>query len=165
MAPHRIRAALPEDAQRIADIYNPYVRDTAISFEEAVVSADTMADRMAKVREAGLPWLVAEHDAKVVAYAYATRWRERHAYRYSVECTVYAAPESRGTGVGQALYEVLFPGLKAAGLHAVIAVIALPNPSSIALHERFGMRQVAHFRQVGFKFGQWHDVGNWQVVF
>lgn len=165
MAQHHIRPALPEDAPRIADIYNPYVRDTAISFEEAAVSAEAMADRMAKVRQAGLPWLVAEHAGEVVAYAYATRWRERHAYRYSVECTVYAAPECRGTGVGQALYEVLFPGLRAAGLHAVIAVIALPNPSSIALHERLGMRKVAHFTQVGFKFGQWHDVGNWQIVF
>ena len=164
MAQHHIRPALPEDAPRIADIYNPYVRDTAISFEEAAVSAEAMADRMAKVREASLPWLVAEHAGEVVAYAYATRWRERHAYRYSVECTVYAAPECRGTGVGQALYEVLFPGLRAAGLHAIIAVIALPNPSSIALHERLGMRKVAHFTQVGFKFGQWHDVGNWQIV-
>ena len=82
-----------------------------------------------------------------------------------MECTVYTAAECQGQGVGRALYGVLLPALKAAGYHAVVAVIALPNPASVALHERFGMRKVAHFPQVGFKFGQWHDVGNWQVVF
>ena len=160
-----IRAAEVDDASRLAEIYNPYVLETSISFEEAPVSPDEMAGRIQKVRQAGLPWLVAEHDGTLVGYAYATRWRERHAYRFSVECTVYTAAACQGRGVGRALYDVLFPMLQAAGYHAVVAVIALPNPASIALHERLGMRKVAHFPQVGFKFGQWHDVGNWQVVF
>jgi L-amino acid N-acyltransferase YncA len=160
-----IRAAEVDDASRLAEIYNPYVLETSISFEEAPVSADEMAGRIRKVRQAGLPWLVAEQEDIIAGYAYATRWRERHAYRFAVECTVYTAAECQGQGVGRALYGVLLPALKAAGYHAVVAVIALPNPASVALHERFGMRKVAHFPQVGFKFGQWHDVGNWQVVF
>ena len=160
-----IRAAEVDDASRLAEIYNPYVLETSISFEEAPVSPYEMAGRFRKVRQAGLPWLVAEQEDIIAGYAYATRWRERHAYRFAVECTVYTAAECQGQGVGRALYGVLLPALKAAGYHAVVAVIALPNPASVALHERFGMRKVAHFPQVGFKFGQWHDVGNWQVVF
>ncbi len=160
-----IRAAEVDDASRLVEIYNPYVLETSISFEEAPVSADEMAGRIRKVRQAGLPWLVAEQEDIIAGYAYATRWRERHAYRFAVECTVYTAAECQGQGVWRALYGVLLPALKAAGYHAVVAVIALPNPASVALHERFGMRKVAHFPQVGFKFGQWHDVGNWQVVF
>ena len=160
-----IRAAEVDDASRLAEIYNPYVLETSISFDEAPVSPDEMAGRIRKVRQAGLPWLVAEQEDIIAGYAYATRWRERHAYRFAVECTVYTAAECQGQGVGRALYGVLLPALKAAGYHAVVAVIALPNPASVALHERFGIRKVAHFPQVGFKFGQWHDVGNWQVVF
>ena len=160
-----IRAAEVDDASRLVEIYNPYVLETSISFEEAPVSADEMAGRIRKVRQAGLPWLVAEQEDIIAGYAYATRSRERHAYSFAVECTVYTAAECQGQGVGRALYGVLLPALKAAGYHAVVAVIALPNPASVALHERFGMRKVAHFPQVGFKFGQWHDVGNWQVVF
>jgi L-amino acid N-acyltransferase YncA len=160
----KIRPVEPADAPRIVEIYNPYVLNTTVSFEEAAVSAEEMAGRIEKIAAAGLPWLVAEHDGQLVAYAYASKWRERRAYRFSVECTVYAADGFKGRGVGRALYEALFARLKADGYHAVIAVIALPNPASVALHERCGMRKVAHFPQVGLKFGQWHDVGNWQVV-
>jgi L-amino acid N-acyltransferase YncA len=164
MANLNLRDARDDDASSIVAIYNPYVRDTAISFEEAPVTVDEMAQRIRKVRQAGLPWLVAEHEGVLVGYAYATRWRERHAYRFTVECTVYAAADFQGRGVGAALYGTLFPRLRDAGCHAVVAVIVLPNPTSIGLHERFGMRKVAHFPEVGHKFGRWHDVGNWQVV-
>ena len=165
MHSYNIRSATVEDAARIVEIYNHFVAHTAISFEESPVSPQDMAARVTKVQDANLPWLVAEHDGVVVGYAYATKWKERHAYRFSVECTVYAAADFRGKGAGRALYGVLFPNLKAAGCHAVIAGIALPNASSVRLHEHIGMSKVAHFPQVGFKFGQWHDVGNWQVVF
>lgn len=159
-----IRAATSADAARLAAIYNHYVRHTAISFEEEPVGADVMAGRMEAVVRAALPWLVAERNGQVVGYAYAGRWRERHAYRFSVETTVYVAPECAGQGIGTALYGPLFAQLREAGYHAAMGVIALPNAGSVALHEKFGMRQVAHLREVGFKFGQWHDVGNWQVV-
>lgn len=164
MNTYNIRSATVEDAVRIADIYNPYVANTAISFEESPVTPQEMAARIRKVQAADLPWLVAEHEGVAVGYAYATKWKERHAYRFSVECTVYASTHFKGKGVGRALYGVLFPALKQAGCHAVIAGIALPNPSSIRLHEHIGMSKVAHYPQVGFKFGQWHDVGNWQIV-
>ncbi len=164
MHEYTIRPAAPEDAIRLAEIYNPYVLNTAISFEESPVEPTEMAARVEKLSQASLPWLVAEHNGTVVGYAYATKWRERHAYRFSVECTVYVAEDFHGKRVAHALYEALFQKLRVGGFHAVLAVIALPNPASIGLHEKFGMQKVAHFSQVGFKFGTWHDVGNWQIT-
>ncbi len=159
-----VRAATCADAARVVEIYNHYVLATAISFEEVAVTATEMAARMDAVAQFSLPWLLAERDGQLLGYAYASRWRERHAYRFSVETTVYLAPGNHGQGVGTALYAQLFDMLRDAGHHAAMGVIALPNAPSIALHEKFGMRKVAHFREVGHKFGRWHDVGNWQVV-
>ena len=159
-----VRAVVPSDAARLVEIYNHYVLHTALSFEEATISAADMAVRIDKVLQLKLPWLVAERDGVVLGYAYAGLWRERHAYRFAVESTVYVARDAGVRGIGSALYTALFDLLRQAGYHTVLGVIALPNAASIALHEKFGMRQVAHFKEVGFKFGQWHDVGNWQVV-
>lgn len=159
-----IRPATPEDADQVAAIYNPYVLDTAISFEESPVEAAEMAGRIRRVLEAGLPWLVAEHGGQILGYAYATRWRERHAYRFSVECTAYVASGMARSGVGSALYSAMFPLLRQTGYHAVVAVIALPNAASVALHERFGLKKVAHYPEIGYKFERWHDVGTWQAL-
>lgn len=160
----RVRRVDPTDAPAIASIYNHYVKQSVITFEEAPVSAAEMASRMSAIAEASLPWLVAADAHHVLGYAYAMKWRARSAYRFSVEITVYVAPGSTGRGAGTALYTALFAGLERLGVHAVIGGIALPNPASVALHEKFGMEKVAHFPQVGFKFGQWVDVGYWQRV-
>ena len=125
---------------------------------------DEMRRRMDDVFASSLPWLAAEMDGRVVGYAYATKWKARSAYRYSVETTVYLEDGLAKRGVGTELYAELFRLLKERGLHAVIGGIALPNDASVALHEKFGMRKVAHFEQVGFKFGQWVDVGYWQLT-
>jgi L-amino acid N-acyltransferase YncA len=162
LAPCALREATAADAARLAEIYNPYVLTTPVSFEESAVGADEMAARIAKTAAAGLPWLVAEDAGRIAAYAYASPWRERSAYRFAVECTVYAAPEGQRRGVGSALYRALFERLAQGPWHTVIAGIALPNAASVALHERMGMRKVAHLSEVGFKFGRWHDVGYWQ---
>jgi len=159
-----IRPANRNDAEAIVGIYNHYIADTIITFEEQPVSRQDMADRIAEVQGAGFPWLVAEEAGRVVGYAYASKWKGRCAYRYSVESTVYLAPDAAGKGLGTALYAALFTQLRQLGLHVVVAAIALPNPASTALHEKFGMTQVAHFREVGFKFERWLDVGYWQIV-
>jgi L-amino acid N-acyltransferase YncA len=164
MPRYAVRPATPDDAESVAAIYNHFVLHTTASFEEECVAAVELAERMAKVGRAGLPWLVAERDAAVVGYAYATAWRERRAYRYTVECTVYVEASSHGRGVGSALYGELFPTLRQAGFHTVLAVVTLPNEASVRLHERFGLRKVAHLSAVGFKFGAWHDVGIWQAA-
>jgi phosphinothricin acetyltransferase len=122
-----------------------------------------MAQRVSDVQDAGLPWLVLEVEGRVRGYAYATRWRVRPAYRNSVESTVYLEHDAAGSGWGTDLYLALIDALRGKGLHLVIGGIALPNERSIALHEKLGFAKVAHFSEVGFKFGQWHDVGYWQL--
>ena len=159
-----MREARVDDADAIAAIYNYYVLTTSISFEETEVSAIDMAGRIADVQAAGLPWLVAEIDGAVAGYAYATKWRVRHAYRFSVESSVYLAPDSAGKGIGAKLYGVLLERLRAGGYHLAIGGIALPNAASVALHEKMGFEKVAHFSEVGFKFGRWTDVGYWQLA-
>lgn len=160
----KIREATPSDAAAIAEIYNHYVDETVVTFEEEPVPAAEIARRIEEVRSASLPWLVAEEGQGVAGYAYATRWRTRSGYRFSAEVTVYLAPGHAGRGIGSKLYEQLFPLLQARGVHAVMGGIALPNEASVALHEKLGMRKVAHFEQVGFKFGRWIDVGYWQLI-
>ncbi len=159
-----IRPALAADAEAIAGIYNHYVRDTLVTFEEDAVPVPEMARRLAEIEQDHLPWIVYEEGDCVVGYAFASRWKGRCAYRYSVEVSIYLDPAAKGRGIGTQLYEVLLAQLKVRGKHTVIGGIALPNPASVALHEKFGMTQVANFRQVGFKFGQWIDVGYWQAL-
>ncbi|MGF1647431.1 MAG: GNAT family N-acetyltransferase [Kineosporiaceae bacterium] len=159
-----LRDATADDAAAIAAVYNPYVADTIVTFEEEPVTAREMASRVAGVRGAGLPWLVADTTQGVVGYASAGAWRSRAAYRHSVEISAYLAPRARGRGVGAALYGELFQRMRAAGVHTVAAGIALPNDASVALHERAGMRKVAHFPEVGRKLGRWIDVGYWATV-
>jgi L-amino acid N-acyltransferase YncA len=160
----RIRPANPNDAAEIARIYNYYVDRTVITFEETAVSAESMEARMAEIAQQRLPWLVAD-DNGIAGYAYASPWKARSAYRFSVEATIYVANERVGQGVGTALYQELIAALRARGdIHAVIGGIALPNDASVALHERLGMTKVAHFKEVGFKFGRWVDVAYWQLT-
>jgi phosphinothricin acetyltransferase len=158
-----VRAVVAGDASGIAEIYNHYVATTVVTFEEAPVSAAEMARRIGEAGSASLPWLVAERQGKVAGYAYASPWKARSAYRFSVEVTVYVDPGCPRQGIGRRLYEELLPGLRARGIHSAFGVIALPNEASVALHERFGFAKVAHLREVGFKFDRWIDVGYWQL--
>jgi L-amino acid N-acyltransferase YncA len=160
-----IRSVSSEDAPQIAAIYSHYVQSTTISFEEKALSGADMASRLAAVEAAGLPWLVAERDGQLLGFACASPWKVRHAYRHSVEISIYLQAEQRGAGTGSALYHALFAALRQRRVHAVLACIALPNAHSVALHEKFGMRKVAHFAEVGYKFGRWLDVGYWQLNF
>ena len=159
-----IRAATPADAAAISVIYNPYVLKTTACFEDAAVSAAEMAERISGVLQQGLPWLVAELGTEVVGYCYATPWKARAGYRFSVEVTVYLAPHAQGRGLGFALYQQLFLQLKLAGYHAALGGIVQPNAASVALHAKCCMTQVALLPEVGFKHGQWHSIGYWQLL-
>ncbi|MCU0626482.1 MAG: N-acetyltransferase family protein [Gemmatimonadaceae bacterium] len=161
--PH-VRDAVPADADAIAAIYNHYVTETTITFEEEAIDGDELRRRMAAVHAASLPYLVAELDGRIGGYAYATKWKERVGYRFSAEISVYLAHDLGGRGLGSALYAALLERLRARGVHAVLGGIALPNAASVALHEKFGMVQVAHFRETGRKFGEWIDVGYWERI-
>ncbi len=159
-----LRPATLADAAAIADIYNPYIATTVISFELEPVSAEEMASRIDKVLTAGLPWLVAEVDGDIVGYAYASPWRVRTAYRESVETSVYLDSGHQSRGLGSRLYHRLIEQLRERDFYTAIGGIALPNGPSVALHERMGYRRVAVFEQVGHKFGRRIDVGYWQLM-
>jgi phosphinothricin acetyltransferase len=159
-----IRSATAGDAAAVAGIYNPYIAKTIITFEEEPVDAGEIARRIADVHAKSLPWLIAESGGAVVGYAYATRWQPRCAYRSSAEVTVYLASDQGGRGIGSMLYTQLLAILRKCDVHAVIGGIALPNDASVALHEKFGFKKIAHFEEVGFKFNRWIDVGYWQRI-
>jgi L-amino acid N-acyltransferase YncA len=158
-----VRSATTEDAARICEIYNHYVLHSTITFEEQPVSLGEMEQRIAAVLT-GLPWLVWVEDQVVQGFAYASKWKGRCAYRYSVESTAYLADGSTGRGIGTRLYEALFTALRQSKMHVVMGGIALPNDASIAMHEKLGFEKVAHFREVGCKFGKWIDVAYWQLL-
>lgn len=159
-----IRDAKVGDADTIAEIYNYYIRNTVVTFEEQELSASDMAWRMEKVSSTGFPWLIAEKDANILGYAYATKWHERSAYRYTAEVTVYISHKTTSQGWGTMLYNELFDRLELLQMHSVIGGITLPNEASVALHEKFGLLKSAHYKEVGQKFGQWLDVGYWQKI-
>lgn len=158
----RIRAATAEDCAAIAAIYAPYVENSIISFETQPPDASAMRGRM----EAGCtlyPWLAAEDEAGTLAgYAYATAFRPRPAYRYTVETTVYVREGLHGRGIGSALYRPLLAILEAQGFTQAFGAITLPNPASVALHERLGFTRAGTYEKVGWKQGGWWDVGLWQ---
>ena len=159
-----IRSAIEGDSHAIAAIYNHYVLDTVVTFEEHPVSSREMSDRIHKVLGDSLPYLVAVEDDAVVGYAYAAKWHQRSAYRYSVETTIYLDASCVGRKIGSHLYSVLLDQLSERGMHVAMGGIALPNDRSVALHERLGFKKVAQYAEVGFKFDRWIDVGYWQRI-
>jgi L-amino acid N-acyltransferase YncA len=156
-----IRMAKVADAAQIAAIYAPFCSDAVVSFEETPPSTDAMAQRIASTIER-LPWIVYEDASEILGYAYAGRFRERAAYRWSVEVSCYVREDRLRRGIGHALYSTLFDLLVALGYYNACAGVTLPNPASVAFHEAFGFEPVGVYRHVGFKFGAWHDVGWWQ---
>jgi len=158
-----IRMVTAADAAAICAIYNHYVTDTIVTFEEQPVAASEMQSRIRAVLEK-LPWLVLERDGDIAGYAYASPWKTRIGYRFAVESSIYLAPAQVGCGLGAALYRSLLDVLRVRDIHCVIGGAALPNPASVALHEKLGFTQVAHFRENGFKFGRWIDVVYWQCL-
>jgi L-amino acid N-acyltransferase YncA len=157
----QIRMATAADAGAVRAIYAPIVEGSVISFEVAVPSEAEIASRIVD-RQPQFPWLIAERDGAVLGYAYAGRFAARAAYEWSAEVSAYVAEPARGSGVGRALYCALFGVLDAQGHHRAMAGITLPNAASVGLHEAMGFSLVGVFREAGWKFGAWHDVGWWQ---
>ena len=150
------------DAEAIAAIYAPFVTDTAVSFEDVPPTADEMATRIEQLTRTH-PWLVAEDGGEVLGYAYACPHRERAAYRWATEVTVYVDPRHHRRGAGRALYEALLAALAERGYRSALAVIGLPNDASVGLHEACGFKPVGVLKRIGFKFDRWWDVGWWQL--
>ncbi|KAJ3271602.1 hypothetical protein HDV01_006472 [Terramyces sp. JEL0728] len=163
-----IRDATLEDAQKIVSIYNHYIRNTIVSFEQEEISVQEMKDRISKI-QSEYTFVVYEKEGKVIGYAYAGSFRARHAYRFTVEGAIYLDHESTGKGVGRALYNEIISrmkamGMKAMGMKAIIGGISLPNESSVKLHEKCGFEYVGTFPKVGYKFDKWIDVAFYQKM-
>ena len=156
----RVRIAEPKDAGAVSEIYAVYVAETVISFELEPPSETQMAERMARLASR-FPWLVYEEAGEVLGYAYASPHRERAAYGWSADATVYVARRGARRGIGRSLYQLLAPILDLQGFHSVFGGITLPNAASVGLHEACGYRPIGVYPEVGFKFGAWHDVGWW----
>ena len=158
-----IRPAESHDAVAVAEIYNHYVRTSHATFELDEITSDTMLGRMSGGWAMNYPFFVAVDD-HLIGYASGHQFKQREAYLHSIEISIYLRPGRERTGIGTLLYQSLFAAIRDSSFHSVIAGISLPNDASIRLHERFGMKKIAHFREVGFKFGRWIDVGYWQLV-
>lgn len=157
------RVATAADASAIAAIYAPYVEHTTVSFETEAPAAAEIARRIERIG-AQYPWLVARDRARSVGYAYACENRARLAYRWSVDVAIYVDSSVQRRGIGRGLYERLFALLRAQGYVNAFAGISLPNAASIGLHETLGFEPVGVYRKIGFKLGDWRDVGWWQLV-
>ena len=158
-----IREATPRDARAIVEIYNEYIERGVETFETEPLSEEEMRARVVAIA-ADYPYLVYEEGGEVIGYCYAHAWKERAAYRYTLETTVYLAPRHRGRGIGRALMERLIEACRDEGYHALVACITVPNEASIALHERLGFRRVSLFREVGRKFDRWLDVADYELI-
>lgn len=159
--PPTLRLATPDDAGQVIAVYAPYCA-TPISFEAVPPSVEDMRQRLVKILEYN-PWLVCEDGNEVLGYAYAGPHRERAAYRWSVDTSVYVLGRCRRLGVGRALYTALFQALRLQGYVNAYAGATLPNPASVGLHKAMGFELVGIYRQVGYKYGVWHDVGWFQL--
>ena len=158
-----IRDIKIEDAAQICKIYNGYIRNSSVTLETKSVSVDEMKLHIQRLTR-DYPWIVFKEDENILGYCYATRWKERDGYRHSVETGTYVHPEQLGKGIGTKVKTALIEELRNSDVHSVISGISLPNPASVALSEKLGFKKVAHFKEVGYKLGQWVDVGYWQLL-
>jgi L-amino acid N-acyltransferase YncA len=157
-----IRPARIDDGAAVADVYAPYVLKTAVSFEVEAPSAAVMGERI-DTTIVTHPWLIAESGRAVVGFCYAGKHSQRAAYRWTVDVTIYVKEDIRRSGVGRSLYAVLLETLRRQGFRSAFSEIVLPNDGSIRLHETAGFRNIGVHKDIGFKFGRWHDIEYWRL--
>jgi L-amino acid N-acyltransferase YncA len=157
-----IRLAKPADAAAVLAIYAPYILDTAFTFETEVPSIEAFAQRIISYQE-NWPWLVYETNGFIAGYTYATKHRERAAYQWCVESSVYVHNNFQQKGIAKALYNALFKILQYQGCRNVYAGITLPNDKSVAFHKNFGFAWLANYANIGYKLNKWNTVSWWQL--
>jgi phosphinothricin acetyltransferase len=150
------------DEIEICKIYNYYVKNTHHTFETELKTTNEMAQKIRAINSS-YPFLVYEENGKILAYAYASQWKERQAYKQTIESSIYLKQGEEGKGIGTGLYTELIAKLKEMNLHCVLGGISLPNNASIALHEKLGFKKSGVLKEVGFKLGKWIDVGYWTL--
>lgn len=157
-----LRSAIASDCEAIQQIYAHHVLHGTASFETTPPSVNEIRQRLDDIQSKGLPYIVAVKNAEIVGYAYVTMYRTRHAYRYTVENSVYVKQGLIGQGIGSKLLHDLIERCTQSGFRQMIAVIGDSSPASVQLHKRHGFEQVGLFRAVGFKFGAWRDTAMFQ---
>jgi len=159
-----IRHLQKKDTEQLLNIYNYYVLNSVVTFDDVPLSFKTFEEKITRICN-HYPFLVYEENDVVLGYAYASKWRPKPAYKHTVESTVYVKHGMHGKRIGTKLYTELLSIIKQQNYHTVIGGLTLPNEVSEKLHEKFGFKQVAHFKEVGLKFGDWLDVSFWQLQF
>jgi phosphinothricin acetyltransferase len=159
----KISVAERSHAGEIRDIYAPFIHDGFVTFETQIPDKETFEERILHYTQK-FPWLVMEENGKVLGYAYASAYRERVAYQWIAECSVYVHADYRKKRIAATLYNALFELLKLQGFYKVYAVITVPNPQSVGFHEKMGFKWFATYENVGYKAGKWCDVGWWQLT-
>lgn len=157
-----IRAFHIQDTKQLLEIYNYYVLNTTVTFDIEALSLEAFLEKINHINSE-YPFIVYEENSSILGFAYGSRFRPKPAYNYAVESTVYVKQSAHGKQIGTKLYAELLKQLKKTNLHTVLGVLTIPNPASIKLHEKFAFKQVANLKEVGLKFGAWHDVGIWQL--
>ena len=158
-----IRPVNADDARDICGIYNYFVENTAVSFEEQPLSVPEMENRIRTI-SAAYPWFVQDEGGVVLGYAYTNRFRDRAAYRYTAELSIYVKSGHEGKGIGGKLLVRLLEAVKESSVHVLVSAITVPNERSVGLHEKFGFVKVARFNEIRYKLGEWRDVGYWELV-
>lgn len=158
-----IRNVTLEDTTAITEIYNYYIKNSVATLEEQTVSESYFKDEVVKVTQE-FPWFVYEVEGNIIGFANASSWKTRSGYRKSAQLMVYLHPEKVSKGIGTLLYSAVIDVLKEKEIHTIMGGISLPNEASIKLHEKFGFVKVAHYKEIGFKFNKWVDVGYWQLT-
>jgi len=161
----QIRNTISVDLPALVDIYNYYVEHSSVTFAEKCVDVDYFDQAVQAAKYLDVPFLVFENQRQeLLGFTRASAWRKRSAYRHSLECGIYIRNDCHGQGIGKKLYSELIKQIKAKQqFHLLIGGITLPNEASVVLHESLGFKKVAHFEEVGRKFGQWLDVGYWSL--
>ena len=159
----KLRLATAPDAKGMLAIYAPYIENTSFTFETETPTEEQFANRINTYLEQW-PWLVCEEDGKIVGYAYAAKYRERTAYQWCTETSVYIHDDYLKNGIGRALYSALIAILEKQGFRNIYAVINLPNDRSVAFHESLGFTWFANYEKVGYKLGKWKTVGWWRLT-
>ncbi len=158
-----IRNVHINDAKQLLDIYNYYVINTVVTFDLEALTLEIFKDKITTITS-DYPFIVYEENNEILGYAYGSKFRPKSAYNHTIESTVYLKHGEQGKQIGSKLYSELLRLLKLQQAHVVLGVLTLPNDASVKLHEKFGFKQVAHLKEVGLKFGNWQDVGFWQLT-
>ena len=159
-----IRPVNLNDVEELLEIYNYYVINSIITFDIEPLTLEIFKEKVERISKI-YPFIVFEENNEILGYAYGSQWRSKPAYNHAVESTVYIKHNTQGKQIGTKLYAELLKQLKQQNFHTVIGGLTLPNDASVRLHKKFGFKEVAHFKQVGYKFNTWLDVGFWQLTF